>query len=437
MNWQQPIPHTYTQLSKAELIDRIAARKAQLGDRLVILGHHYQQDDVIRFADVIGDSFQLSREAAKLTHAQYVIFCGVHFMAESADILTGDHQQVILPDMGAGCSMADMAQLEDVEDAWNIIEDACSALPDFKLVPITYMNSAASLKSFVGEHHGAVCTSSNCEKILQWALRVDAKALRHKGTEALRDASALPEASSESLSASVPQCLSAFPVPAFPSTKIIFFPDQHLGRNTAYKMGFPLDSMVVWDYKQPGGGLTEEQLRAATFILWKGHCSVHQLFRLEHVDQVRAKYPAVTVIVHPECRHEVVEKADLAGSTDLIGKTIAAAPAGSAWAVGTEVHMVNRLAKQHPDKHIMILSECQCLCTTMYRIDPPHLLWILDQLLAGTVMNQITVDPYTKYWARVSLQRMLDITAGIAVAPPPEPRPEKQQRSAFRVLSHS
>jgi quinolinate synthase len=396
MNWQQPIPHAYTQLSKRDLVDRIAARKAELGDRLVILGHHYQQDDVVRFADVIGDSFQLSREAAKLTQAEYVIFCGVHFMAESADILTGDHQHVLLPDMGAGCSMADMAQLEDVEDAWNIIHEACRATPGFTLVPITYMNSAASLKSFVGQHGGAVCTSSNCEKILQGALA--------QGTG---------------------------------TTKIIFFPDQHLGRNTAYKMGFPLDSMVVWDYKQPAGGLTDEQIRNATFILWKGHCSVHQLFRPEHVDQVRAKHPSVQVIVHPECRHEVVQKADLSGSTDLIGKTIAAAPAGSTWAVGTEVHMVNRLARQHPDKHILILSECQCLCTTMYRIDPPHLLWMLDNLIAGKVVNQITVDPYTKYWARVSLQRMLDITAGVPVSPPPEPQPEKHNRSPLRVLSHN
>ncbi len=409
MNWQQPIPHSYTQLSADALVERIAQRKAQLGERLVILGHHYQQDNVIRFADVVGDSFQLSREAAKLTNAEYVIFCGVHFMAESADILTSDSQKVLLPDMGAGCSMADMAQLDDVEDAWNIIHDACAPIDHFTLVPITYMNSAASLKSFVGEHGGAVCTSSNCEKILQWAL--------HQGNPTLT-----PQSSALS---------------SLASTKIIFFPDQHLGRNTAHHMGFPLDSMVVWDYKQPSGGLSEEELRAATFILWKGHCSVHQLFRPEHIDQVRAKHPTVKVIVHPECRHEVVVKADIAGSTDLIGKTISAAPAGSVWAVGTEVHMVNRLAKQHPDKHIMILSECQCLCTTMYRIDPPHLLWMLDNLVEGKVVNQITVDPYTKYWARVSLQRMLDITAGNLVSLPPEPRPTKPAASPLRILAHT
>jgi quinolinate synthase len=402
MNWQQPIPRSYTQLPLAEVTARIAARKAELGDRLVILGHHYQQDQVIRFADVIGDSFQLSREAAKLTKARYVIFCGVHFMAESADILTGDHQQVILPDLGAGCSMADMAQLEDVEDAWNAIHEACRDIEGFRLVPITYMNSSAAIKAFVGQHGGAVCTSSNCEKMLRWALAQGA------GTP-------LPGTSS--------------PAPAGPSkTKIIFFPDQHLGRNTAYKLGFPLDSMVVWDYKQPA--LADEEIRDATFLLWKGHCSVHQLFRPEHVDQVRAKVPGVTVIVHPECRWEVVQKADISGSTDLIGKTIAAAPPGSRFAVGTEVHMVNRLARQHPDKQITILSECQCLCTTMYRIDPPHLLYVLDQLAEGKVVNQITVDPWTKYWAKVSLQRMLDITAGVPVQlpPPGEPAPPAPPR---------
>jgi quinolinate synthase len=331
MNWQQPIPRSYTQLPTDEVVQRIGLRKAELGERLVILGHHYQQDNVVRFADVVGDSFQLSREAAKLTRAEYVIFCGVHFMAESADILTAEHQRVILPDLGAGCSMADMAQLDDVEDAWHAISEACADIPDFKLVPITYMNSAASIKSFVGEHGGAVCTSSNCDKILGWALA--------------QGRSQKPEASSQKSS----------------STKIMFFPDQHLGRNTAYKMGYPLESMAVWDYRQPMGGLTEEQIRAATFFLWKGHCSVHQLFRPEHVDQARAKHPGLKVIVHPECRFEVVQKADISGSTDLIGKTIAAAPAGSWWAIGTEVHMVNRLAKQHPDKHNIIQSECQCM----------------------------------------------------------------------------
>ncbi len=423
MNWQQPIPRSYTQLPMSEVTARIALRKAELGSRLVILGHHYQQDEVIRFADVIGDSFQLSREAAKLTNAQYVVFCGVHFMAESADILTGDHQQVILPDLGAGCSMADMAQLEDVEDAWAAIEEACKPLAEngeapVTIVPVTYMNSAASIKSFVGEHGGAVCTSSNCEKILRWALE--------QRTEAKEPGTLQKETQSSVLS------------PRHSGVKVMFFPDQHLGRNTAYKMGFPLESMVVWDYRQANGGLTDDQIRAATFFLWKGHCSVHQLFRPEHVDQARAKYPGVKVIVHPECRWEVVQKADIAGSTDLIGKTIAAAPSGSSWAVGTEVHMVNRLAKQFPDRHIVTLSECQCLCTTMYRIDPPHLLYVLDQLAAGKVENQIKVDGFTKYWARVSLQRMLDITAGVPVQPPPGNPPERPHAGAgLRVLAHA
>ena len=378
MNWQQPIPKSYVQLQPDELRDRIAARKAEFGNRIVILGHHYQQDEVIRFADITGDSYQLSRDAAARPEAEFIIFCGVYFMAESADILT-DNKTVILPDLGAGCSMADMAQLADVSDAWDAIHEACRDVADFTLVPITYMNSSADIKAFVGEHHGAVCTSSNCEKILNWALAGSS------GNWTLDTGH---------------------------SRKIIFFPDQHLGRNTGYKMGFPLESMVVWDPKQPSGGLTDEQIRSAAFFLWKGHCSVHQLFRPEHVDAARRSIPGVKVIVHPECRWEVVQKADLAGSTDFIGKTIAAAPAGSAWSVGTEVHMVNRLAQQFPDKRIVILSECQCLCTTMYRIDPPHLLWVLDNLAAENVVNRIIVDPATKQWARVALQRMLDITAG-------------------------
>ena len=408
MNWQQPIPREYTALPTDTVVARIAARKAELGEKLVILGHHYQQDDVIRFADVVGDSFQLSREAAKLTKAEYVIFCGVHFMAESADILTAPHQQVILPDLGAGCSMADMAQLDDVEDAWAAIHEACRDLPDFRLVPITYINSAASIKSFVGEHAGAVCTSSNCEKILRWALG-----------NAATDHGPLNTDHS--------------------STKIIFFPDQHLGRNTAFKMGLPLDSMVVWDYRHPDGrgGLTEQQIRDARFILWKGHCSVHQLFRPEHVDQARAKFPGIKVIVHPECRWDVVQKADLSGSTDFIGKTIAAAPPGSKWAVGTEVHMVNRLAQKFPDRQIVTLSECQCLCTTMYRIDPPHLLWVLDNLAAGKVVNRITVDEHTKYWSKVCLNRMLDITAGVPVREPAGMPPAKPSKSALRVLAQT
>jgi quinolinate synthase len=277
------------------------------------------------------------------------------------------------------------------------------------------MNSSAAIKAFVGENGGAVCTSSNCEKILRWALGND---------RPLPNADGRLESMGNGKS-------------AIGNRKIMFFPDQHLGRNTAYKMGYPLESMVVWDYRQPSGGLTDEQIRAATFFLWKGHCSVHQLFRPEHVDQARVKHPGIKVIVHPECRYEVVQKADISGSTDLIGKTIAAAPAGSWWAVGTEVHMVNRLAKQHPDKHIIILSECQCLCTTMYRIDPPHLLWVLDELVKGHVVNEIRVDPFTKYWAKVSLQRMLDITAGAPVSDPPGTPPVREAaRTGLRVLTH-
>ena len=399
MHWQQPIPKEYMQIPHEELLARITLRKAQMGRRLVILGHHYQQDDVVRFADFLGDSFQLSREAAKVSKAEFVIFCGVHFMAESADVLTAPHQKVILPDMGAGCSMADMAQIDDVQDAWAAINSACDANPDFKLVPITYMNSTAAVKSFVGEHDGAVCTSSNCDRILSWALA------GQKPTDS-------------------------------PHTKIIFFPDQHLGRNTAYKMGYPLESMVVWDYRQPNGGLTDGQIRNAAFILWKGHCSVHQLFRPEHVDDIRQRLPGVKVLVHPECRWEVVQKADLVGSTDFIGKQIAGAPAGSKWSVGTEVHMVQRLAKAHPEQTIVVLSDCQCLCTTMYRIDPPHLLYILDNLAVGKILNQIQVDPFDAYWSRVSLQRMLDITDDKPVSPPPDPIPVRPAPSApLRVLS--
>lgn len=398
MNWQQPIPSVYIQRPNAETRDLIATRKAQLGDKLVILGHHYQQDEVVAFADFVGDSFQLSREAAKLTHTEYVIFCGVHFMAESADILTGPQQKVILPDLGAGCSMADMAQTDDVQDAWDVINEACADLPGYSLVPITYVNSSAAIKSFVGQNGGAVCTSSNCEKILRWAI----------GDDTTNN-----------------------------NRKIIFFPDQHLGRNTAFKMGYPLESMIVWDYRQPGGGVTAEEIRNAKFILWKGHCSVHQLFRPEHVDQVRRKMPGVKVIVHPECSWEVVQKADMSGSTEFIGKTIAVAPAGSQWAVGTEVHMVNRLAQKYPDKRIVMLSECQCLCTTMYRIDPPHLLWVLDNLVEGKVVNQITVDAHTRYWARVSLDRMLDITAGQPVREPTEPPPAAPEKAPLRVLNRA
>jgi quinolinate synthase len=370
--WQQPLPEIYTQLSDAELRLRIDSARETLGDRLVILGHHYQQDAVIDFADFTGDSFELSRKAADEKNIDYVIFCGVHFMAESADILTEERVRVILPDLGAGCSMADMASLDQTLDAWAQLEETC---PDQTIVPITYMNSSAAIKAFVGEHGGAVCTSSNCRNVLEWALQGGAVEGHGPGRK----------------------------------VKILFFPDQHLGRNTAYAMGYPLDKMVVWDPKQDLGGSSERALRDADFVLWKGHCSVHALFRPEHVDQVRAKYPSMKVIVHPECKWEVVQKADMAGSTAYIVKQVEAAPAGSEWAIGTEVHLVHRLAQQHPEQKIIVLSDCQCLCTTMFRIDLPHLCWTLENLVEGNVVNDIKVDAHTRKWATVALERMLAI----------------------------
>jgi len=363
--WQQPLPQIYNQVSEAELRIRLAMAKEQLGSRLVILGHHYQQDEVIEFADFVGDSFELSRKAAEQKGIEFVVFCGVHFMAESADILTDENVKVILPDLGAGCSMADMANLDQTLVAWEQLAETC---PGQTIVPITYMNSSAAIKAFVGEHGGAVCTSSNCRAVLEWALKQsDGK------------------------------------------VKVLFFPDQHLGRNTAYAMGYPLDKMVLWDPKQDLGGNSESALREADFVLWKGHCSVHQLFRPEHVDQVREKYPAMKVIVHPECRWEVVQKADQTGSTAHIVKQIEAAPPGSQWAIGTEVHLITRLARQHPEQKIIVLSDCQCLCTTMFRIDLKHLCWAVENLLAGNVVNEIKVDAHTRKWATVALERMLTI----------------------------
>ena len=373
--WQQPLPEIYTQLSDAELRLRIESAREALGERLVILGHHYQQDAIIDFADFTGDSFELSRKAAEQKNIDYVIFCGVHFMAESADILTDERVRVILPDLGAGCSMADMANLDQTLDAWAQLQESC---PDQTIVPITYMNSSAAIKAFVGEHGGAVCTSSNCRNVLEWAMQ--GGATKRRSDEATKG-----------------------------KVKILFFPDQHLGRNTAFAMGYPLDKMVVWDPRQDLGGNSERALRDADFVLWKGHCSVHALFRPEHVDQVRAKYPDMKVIVHPECKWEVVQKADMAGSTAYIVKQIEAAPPGSEWAIGTEVHLVHRLAQQHPDQKIIVLSDCQCLCTTMFRIDLPHLCWTLENLLEGKVVNEIKVDSHTRKWATVALERMLAI----------------------------
>jgi quinolinate synthase len=381
--WQQQLSETYRQLTDDELRKRIQAARQTLGSSLAILGHHYQQDDIVQFADFAGDSFELSRRAAAQKDVRYVVFCGVHFMAESADILTAPNVQVILPDLGAGCSMADMANLPQAIECWDQLQQVC---PESRVVPITYINSSAAIKSFVGEHGGAVCTSSNCRRVLEWALA---------GGGMNNTPGSNPGANT-----SVP-----------PDTKILFLPDQHLGRNTAYDMGFPLEKMVLWDPAQDLGGNTPQALAQCKFILWKGHCSVHQLFRPEHVEQVRQRYPGMKVIVHPECRWEVVQLADLSGSTSMIVKTIDAAPPGSQWAVGTEVHLVNRLARKHPEQKIIVLSDCQCLCTTMFRIDLPHLCWVLDELVKGNVVNRIRVDDHARQWATVALERMLSITA--------------------------
>jgi quinolinate synthase len=347
--------------SDPDLVERATRAKAALGDRLFVLGHHYQRDEVIRFADVTGDSFKLAREAAARPGAEYIVFCGVHFMAESADILTADAQQVVLPDLAAGCSMADMAVLAQVEAAWERLEAAGLAE---RTVPVTYMNSSADIKGFVGRKGGVVCTSSNARRALEWALR--------KGD------------------------------------KVLFLPDQHLGRNTAVlEMGMSLEDCMLYDPHKPGGGLTDAQLSDATMILWRGHCSVHGRFTLDSVDEIRARVPGVQVLVHPECRHEVVTAADLVGSTEYIIRTLDAAPVGSKWAVGTELNLVRRLANAHPDKQVSFLDRTVCYCSTMNRIDLPHLVWALEELVAGRVPNRITVDPVTAHFARAALDQML------------------------------
>ncbi len=347
--------------SDPTLVERARAAKAALGDRAFILGHHYQRDEVIQFADVTGDSFKLSQQAAARPDAEFVVFCGVHFMAESADILTAPNQKVILPDLAAGCSMADMATYEQVEQAWEALEDAGVA---DEVVPVSYMNSSADIKAFTGRRGGTICTSSNAKRALDWAF--------DRGS------------------------------------KVLFMPDQHLGRNTAVlQMGMSLDDCVLYDPHKPGGGLTPEQLRAAKMILWRGHCSVHGRFSLDSVTEVRKRIPGVTVLVHPECRHEVVTNADLVGSTEYIINVIEAAPAGSAFAVGTELNLVSRLAKAHPDKTIVFLDRTVCFCSTMNRIDLPHLVWALESLVEGRVVNQITVDSTTAREARAALDQML------------------------------
>ena len=356
------LPELYVTLPETELEERIAGAKAELGSRLVILGHHYQRDEVVKFADYRGDSLKLSQWAARRPEAKFIVFCGVHFMAESADILSADHQIVILPDMNAGCSMADMADLEQVEICWEELNRVTGA----HIVPVTYINSAAAIKAFVGRHGGAVCTSSNCRRLMEWALARGEKAL--------------------------------------------FLPDEHLGRNTGYRMGIPLDQMAVWNPWREAGGLCEEDMRKARIFLWKGHCSVHLRFLPQHVERARQAHPGIRVIAHPECSWEVCQMADEVGSTEYIVKQIVESPPGSQWAVGTEIHLVKRLAAEHPDRRIISLDDCVCMCSTMYRISPQHLCWTLESLVDGQVVNQVCVDPETKRWARVALERMLEIS---------------------------
>ncbi|MFF9480216.1 quinolinate synthase NadA [Streptomyces sp. NPDC014733] len=353
--------------SDPDLVARARAAKAALGDKVFVLGHHYQRDEVIEFADVTGDSFKLARDAAARPDAEYIVFCGVHFMAESADILTGDDQQVILPDLAAGCSMADMATAEQVAECWDVLTEAGVA---DRTVPVSYMNSSADIKAFTGKHGGTICTSSNAKRALEWAF-------------AQGDSS---------------------------STKVLFLPDQHLGRNTAVRdLGMSLEDCVVYNPHKPNGGLTAEELRAAKMILWRGHCSVHGRFSLDSVNDVRARIPGVNVLVHPECKHEVVAAADQVGSTEYIIKALEAAPAGSKWAIGTELNLVRRLANRFaPEgKEIVFLDRTVCFCSTMNRIDLPHLVWALESLVAGKTVNRIEVDKETEHFAKLALERML------------------------------
>jgi quinolinate synthase len=346
---------------------RIAEARAKLGATTILLGHHYQRDEVIRFADYTGDSYKLSRIAAD-TGAKYIVFCGVHFMAESADVLGRPDQQVILPDLNAGCSMADMAEISQVEACWEVLERLGLAE---ETIPLTYMNSAAAIKAFCGEHGGLVCTSSSARAAFEWAF-----ARGNPGGK-----------------------------------RILFLPDQHLGRNTGYVMGIPLEEMAVWDPWAIQGGQTKNNLSASRILLWKGHCAVHQRFLPSHVDQVRAKYPGIQVIVHPECRFEVCQKADALGSTEQLIALVEQAPSGSIFAVGTEIHLVNRMARRFAaeGKRVITLDDTGCLCTTMYRISPQHLAWVLENLVEGRVVNRIQVRPGVKRWAKVALDRMLEV----------------------------
>jgi len=351
----------------ASVMERIARAKAALGARLLILGHHYQRDEVIQFADFRGDSYDLSRKASMARDAEFIVFCGVHFMAETADILAAPHQKVMLPDLNAGCSMSDMADIHQVEECWDTLEELVDVA---RVVPITYMNSSAAIKAFCGARGGVVCTSSNARRIMDWAFE--------RGD------------------------------------RVLFIPDQHLGRNTGLEMGIPGEAMPVWDPHRSMGGLDAATIRAARVFLWKGHCSVHQNFQPSHVDFFRQRYPGINVLVHPECMHEVVEKADFVGSTAYIIRMIAQAPAGTRWAIGTEHHLVNRLAHEHPHLEISTLAPFACQCSTMFRIDPADLATMLERLATGEVTNRIVVDPETKRHALTALQRMLDITEAAA-----------------------
>ncbi len=360
------IPQEYASLSAEELDARIAAARATLGDRLVILGHHYQRDEIIRYADYRGDSFKLAQLAAQRPEADYIVFCGVHFMAESADILSKPNQQVILPNPAAGCSMADMANIAEVEECWELLHEQLGE--DAGIIPVTYMNSAADLKAFCGRHGGVVCTSSNALKVMTWAFEQ--------------------------------------------GKRILFFPDEHLGRNTGVTYGINQEQMFVWNPKNPlEAEDSEERLEDAKIILWKGYCSTHMRFSVSQIEKARAEYPGISVIVHPECQRSVVEAADLNGSTEYIIEQIEKAPAGSQWAIGTEINLVHRLAQEHPDKLIFCLDPVVCPCSTMYRIHPAYLTWVLEGLVMDEVINQVSVDEETAEWARVALDRMLTLKA--------------------------
>jgi quinolinate synthase len=347
--------------SDPQLVDRARAARAALGSKAMVLGHHYQRDEVIAFADIRGDSFKLAQAAAENSAAEFIFFCGVHFMAESADILTTNHQKVILPDLAAGCSMADMATASQVASCWQVLEKLGVAK---KTIPITYMNSSAAIKAFTGKNHGAVCTSSNAARAMRWAFEQ--------------------------------------------GEKILFLPDQHLGRNTAVlSVGLSLDECVVYNPWKPNGGLTDEAIKNAKVILWRGHCSVHGRFTVENIDEVRGKLPQVKVLVHPECQHDVVSNADVVGSTEMIIKTVIQSSAGSKWAIGTELNLVQRLAKENPDKQIVFLDKTVCYCSTMNRIDLPHLVWSMESLVSGRLINQIKVDDEVAKYAKVALNQML------------------------------